>query len=72
MNTEELVWNATFSRSFLHGNITLSVDGFDMLGQLSNVRQTMNAQGYTETWFNSVTRYVMCRVIYRLNKDPKK
>ena len=72
MNTEEVVWNATLSRGFFHGNMTLSIDGFDILGQLSNVRQTLNAQGRTETWFNSIPRYVMFRVIYRLNKEPKK
>ncbi|MCC8147248.1 MAG: outer membrane beta-barrel family protein [Bacteroidales bacterium] len=72
MNTEDFVWNATLSRSILRGNLTFFIDGFDILGQLSNVRQTLNSQGRIETWFNSIPQYVMLRVIYRLNKEPKK
>lgn len=72
MNTDETVWNATLSRSFLKGNLTCFLDGFDILGQLSNIRQTVNAQGRTETWYNSLPRYCMLRAIYRLNIQPKK
>lgn len=71
MNTDETVWNATLSRSFLKGNLTCSLDGFDILGQLSNIRQTVNAQGRTETWYNSLPRYCMLRAMYRLNVQPK-
>lgn len=71
MNTDETVWNATLSRSFLKGNLTCSLDGFDILGQLSNIRQTVNAQGRMETWYNSLPRYCMFRAIYRLNIQPK-
>lgn len=71
MNTDETVWNATLSRSFLKGNLTCSLDGFDILGQLSNIRQTVNAQGRMETWYNCLPRYCMFRAIYRLNIQPK-
>ena len=29
-------------------------------------------QGVTETWRNVIPRYGMLRVIYKLNKQPKK
>ena len=58
MNDNNLVWNA-------------ELDGFDILGQLDNVRTEMNAQGRTETWYNTIPRYAMLHLIYRLNIKPK-
>ncbi|MDD4759920.1 MAG: outer membrane beta-barrel protein [Bacteroidaceae bacterium] len=72
MNTNDLVWNARLSRTFLNGNLTCFVDGFDILGKLSNIYRSVNAQGRTETRYNVVPRYVMLHVIYRLNVQPKK
>ena len=72
MNTNDLVWNARLSRTFLGGSLTCFVDGFDLLGNLSNVNRTVNAQGRTETRYNVVPHYAMLHVIYRLNKQPKK
>jgi hypothetical protein len=72
MNTNDLVWNARLSRTFLNGNLTCFVDGFDILGNLSNIYRSVNAQGRTETRYNVVPRYVMLHVIYRLNVQPKK
>ena len=72
MNTNELVWNARLSKRFLHGNLICMLDGFDLLGNLSNIRRTINAQGRTETWNNVTPRYALLHVVYRLNKQPKK
>jgi hypothetical protein len=72
MNTNDLVWNARLSRTFLNGNMTCFVDGFDILGNLSNIYRSVNAQGRTETRYNVVPRYVMFHLIYRLNIQPKK
>jgi hypothetical protein len=72
MNTEDLVWNAQLSRSLLHGKLTLALVGYDILGQLSNVTYSVNTQGSTETWRNVIPRYAMLRMIYRINKHPKK
>ena len=43
-----------------------------ILGQLSNVTRTMNAQGRTETYTNVMPRYGLLHVVYRFNKQPKK
>jgi hypothetical protein len=72
MNSHELVWNARLSRSFLKGNLILSLDGFDILGNLSNISYSLNSQGRTEIWVNSIPRYAMFHVVYRFNKQPKK
>ncbi len=72
MNTDELVWNARLAKSVMKGRLTFMVDGFDILGQLNNVRRTLNAQGRTETYYNVVPRYVMAHVLFRLNIPPRK
>ncbi|MBQ9560457.1 MAG: outer membrane beta-barrel protein [Bacteroidaceae bacterium] len=72
MNTDDLVWNARLSRPFAKGRLLLMIDGFDLLGQLSNVTRTVNAQGRTETWTNVMPRYVLFHAVWRLNKEPKK
>lgn len=43
MNTNELVWNAKLVKR-IRGNISIILDGFDILGKLSNVQRTVNAQ----------------------------
>ncbi len=72
LNTNDLVWNARVAKSILQGNLTFALDGFDILGQLSNVRFTMNSQGRTETRYNTLPSYAMLHAIYRLNIQPKK
>ena len=34
MNTDDIVWNATLSKKLFKNRVTLSLDGFDILGQL--------------------------------------
>lgn len=72
MNTNDLVWNAQLTRSFLKGRLTAKVQAFDLLRQLSCVRYSINAQGWSERWNNSIPRYVMLTAIYKITKKPKK
>ena len=72
MNINELVWNVRLSRNFLKDKLTLAVDGFDILGNLSNVQYTLNSQGHTEVWNNVIPRYAMLHVMYRFNFNGKK
>lgn len=71
-NTNDLVWNARLSKRLIHGNLVLMLDGFDLLRQLSNVSQTMNAQGRVEVWRNVLPSYLLFHILYRLNIKPKK
>ncbi|MDE5560864.1 MAG: outer membrane beta-barrel family protein [Bacteroidaceae bacterium] len=72
MNRGDFVWNAQLSKSIMKGNLTFALVGYDILGQLSNITYTVNAQGTTETWRNVIPRNVILRVIYKFNKQPKK
>lgn len=73
MNDNNLLWNAQLSRSFGKAkDWTLMVKAHDILHQLSSVQRTLNAQGLTEVWVNSLPSYLMLHLTYRFNKGPKK
>ena len=72
MNSRDWVWNAQLSKSFLKGKLILTAVGFDLLGQLSNITYSLNAQGSMETWKNVIHRYGMLRIAYRFSKKPEK
>ena len=50
----------------------VTLDGFDILGNLSTINYSVNGQGRTEVWTNSIPRYVMLKVSYKLHKQPKR
>ena len=68
MNTNELIWNAQLSQSFLKGNaLTISLQFYDILHNKSSFSFSENAFARTESWNNSINSYVMLHVIYRFN-----
>lgn len=71
MNTDDLVWNAMLTRTFWKGNITAKLKAYDLLHQLTNKVYTVNAQGRTETWYNTIPRYVMLSLTFKLHKKAK-
>ena len=72
LNTADVVWNARLARALFKGKWVVMLDGFDILGQLSNVTRTINAQARTETYTNVLPRYGLLHVIYKFQKTPKK
>ncbi|MCR5130961.1 MAG: outer membrane beta-barrel family protein [Prevotella sp.] len=71
MNTDDLVWNASLSRTFLKGKLTARLMAFDILHQLSSTQYNVNAQGRTETWHNCIPRYALLTLAYKFQKMPK-
>ncbi len=68
MNTNELIWNAQLSQSFLRNkSLTLSFQMYDILHQQSNFSRALSALGRSDTEYNAITNYAMLHVIYRLN-----
>lgn len=68
MNTNELIWNAQLSHSFLRGNaLTLSLQLYDILHQQSTFSRTVDAMRRSDTEYNAITNYAMLHVIYRMN-----
>ena len=72
MNTTDWIWNVQLTRTFLKGHLTAKLQGFDLLQQLSNTRYVINSQGRTESWNNSIPRYVMLSLAWKFNINPKK
>lgn len=72
MNTNELVWNLRLAKKLMKGSLIIQADGFDILGNLSNIRRTINAQGRTETFSNVIPSYFLVHLTYKFNKYPKK
>ena len=68
MNTNELIWNAQVSQSFLKGNaLTVSLQLYDILHQQSTISRTISASMRSDTEYNAITSYGMLHLIYRLN-----
>ncbi len=68
MNTNELIWNAQISQSFLKGRpLTISLQLYDILREQSTVSRALTAIQRADTEYNSITSYAMLHVIYRLN-----
>jgi len=71
-NCHELLWNASLSRTLLRNRLVVTLDAFDILGQLRSVSYTVNAQLQRETWQRTLRRYVMLHLAYRFDAKPKK
>lgn len=71
INTDNLVWNASLTRTFGKGKWVLKAEAFDLLHQLSNTTYAVNAQGRTEVWRNTIPSYTMLHLAYKWSKMPK-
>lgn len=68
MNTNDLIWNASLTRPFFKGKLVCTLEGFDLLHQLSSTSYVVNAQGRTETWKNTIPSYAMLHIVYKFSK----
>ncbi len=68
MNTNELIWNAQISHSFLKGRaLTVALEWNDILREQSNISRTIDAMQRNDSRYNAIYSYGMLRVIYKLN-----
>lgn len=72
MNNNDLVWNARLSKRLCKDRLTLMVDAWDILGNLSDMNNGVNSQTRWETYTNVIPSYVLFRVSYRFAMQPKK
>lgn len=67
-NTNELLWNAQISHSFLQGKaLTLSLSVSDILGQQSNLSRNISALMRSDSRSNAIYQYAMLRATYRFS-----
>lgn len=72
MNTNEWEWNMSVEKRLLRNkSLTLKFTGFDILAQRSNIQRTLNAQGRTETWYNTLPRYCLFSLVWHFHRAPK-
>jgi hypothetical protein len=68
LNTNEFIWNAQLSHSFLKGKkLTVMLQWYDILNQQTNFSRTVSANGWTDREVNAITSYAMLHVSYRMN-----
>lgn len=73
LNTTDWVWNLQLSKTFGRAKqFTIKAIGFDILHQLPTIKQVVNAQGRTETRYNSQPSYAILTLLYRLDIKPKR
>ena len=67
-NTNELIWNAQISQSFLQGKpLSIRLEFYDILRQQSNFSRAISAMSRNDNSYNSINSYVMLRATYRMN-----
>ncbi len=72
-NTDELLWNAQLSASFLARNaLTFSVQIYDILQQQSNISRTVTALSRRDSETNAIYNYIMFNVSYKFNSTGGK
>lgn len=76
-NTDELLWNAQLSASFLPKNaLTVSLQLFDILQQQSNISRVVEALYRRDSESNAIYSYGMLNLSYKFNntggKDEKR
>ena len=68
MNTNEVLWNAQISHSFLKGKAaTLSLQFYDILREQSSISRSISAYQRTDSWTYGIHSYCMVHFIYKLN-----
>ena len=71
-NTNELLWNAQLSASFLKRNaLTVSFQIYDILHQQSNVSRIVDALSRRDSETNAIYSYCMFNLSYKFNNNKK-
>lgn len=71
-NTDDLIWNAALSRTFVKGKVVVVAEAMDILHRRRSTQYAVNAQGRTITWQRSMPSYAMLRIQWRFNYNPKR
>ena len=72
LNTNHFIWNMQLSRSFLKGQLTAKLVGYDLLGQISHTSWSVGSDGISSTWQRGIPSYVMAHLAWKFSRKPKK
>lgn len=71
-NTDDLLWNIKANKAVMNGNLILELEAYDLLNQLSGTQYFINAQMQQEKYESVLNRFILFKVIWKLNREPKK
>jgi hypothetical protein len=72
-NNEILIVNAELSKNFLKTqNLTLSLNGNDLLNQNVNLLRQVNGNVITDNFTQIISRYFLMRLTYKFNNNKTK
>ena len=71
MNTNDLVCNASLSKTFIK-QLTVRLEAFDIFHQLKSTNYVLTASTRTETWRRSLPSYLMLHLAWQWSRLPKK
>ena len=63
---QQSVEDGLVTKRMMKGKLLVQLDAFDFLGNLSNVRRVINAQGKTETFYNIIPSYCLLHLTWRI------
>ena len=72
LNTDTYILNGSIGGWLKRTGIRFSIEGYDLLHQIKSVTYRVDAYGRTEAWSNTLPSYIMLRLSYHLNLQPKK
>ncbi len=65
-NTSQWIWNASLEYQFLaNKNATIGVKAYDILGQRKNINFSASGESTSQSWTNSLGRYILVTASYR-------
>lgn len=66
------LWNLQLSRDIIQNKLSARLQCYDILQQATNIAYHVDSKGRTETWHNTLPRYVMLTLEWKISKQPKK
>lgn len=72
MNVTQWIWNASVGKNFMKGKLGAKLSAYDILKSARSINTRTTAQSVTERWVNTLPRYVMLTLSYRLDVKPSK
>lgn len=70
MNSGSTIWNAQLSKSVCRDRLSLNLIVHDILDRTMRNTWSISSEGYTNTSHNTLPRYAMLSVTYKLHKAP--
>lgn len=71
MNSTSSIWNAQLSKTLCKDHLTLSLTAYDILDSTNKRTWNITSTGYNNTSYNTLPRYILLRVAYKLHKEKK-